>query len=187
MPSAITRAAVTGTAVKADIAGLVGGHSGTEIHKGRANAIALLGRWLTLLTENGVDYAALALSGGAKENVIPKESSITLVLPAGITEGVHTAAAQFAAQVQAEYGTADPAICLQLTEQGCGAFSALDADSTQRLRKALLLMPWGVQAMSMDVPGLVETSLNLALPRWTSRKPFCASPCAARCPRRRSC
>ena len=159
----VTRAAVTGTAVKADVTGLVGGHSGTEIHKGRANAIALLGRWLTLLTENGVDYAVLALSGGAKENVIPKESNITLVLPAGITEGVHTAAAQFAAQVQAEYGTADPAICLQLTEQGCGAFSALDADSTQRLRKALLLMPWGVQAMSMDVPGLVETSLNLGV------------------------
>ena len=159
----ITRAAVTGTAVKADVIGLAGGHSGTEIHKGRANAIALLGRWLTLLTENGVDYAALALSGGAKENVIPKESSITLVLPAGITEGVHTAAAQFAAQVQAEYGMADPAIRLQLTEQGCGAFSALDADSTQRLRKALLLMPWGVQAMSMDVPGLVETSLNLGV------------------------
>ena len=159
----IARVPVTGTAVKADVTGLVGGHSGTEIHKGRANAIALLGRWLTLLTENGVDYAALALSGGAKENVIPKESSITLVLPAGITEGVHTAAAQFAAQMQAEYGTADPAICLQLTEQGCGAFSALDADSTQRLRKALLLMPWGVQSMSMDVPGLVETSLNLGV------------------------
>lgn len=159
----IARVPVTGTAVKADVIGLAGGHSGTEIHKGRANAIALLGRWLTLLTENGVDYAALALSGGAKENVIPKESSITLVLPAGITEGVHTAAAQFAAQVQAEYGMADPAIRLQLTEQGCGAFSALDADSTQRLRKALLLMPWGVQAMSMDVPGLVETSLNLGV------------------------
>ena len=159
----IARVPVTGTAVKADVIGLVGGHSGTEIHKGRANAIALLGRWLTLLTENGVDYAALTLSGGAKENVIPKESSITLVLPAGITEGVLTAAAQFAAQVQAEYGMADPAIRLQLTEQGCGAFSALDADSTQRLRKALLLMPWGVQAMSMDVPGLVETSLNLGV------------------------
>lgn len=159
----IARVSVTGTAVKADVIGLAGGHSGTEIHKGRANAIALLGRWLTLLTENGVDYAALTLSGGAKENVIPKESSITLVLPAGITEGVHTAAAQFAAQVQAEYGMADPAIRLQLTEQGCGAFSALDADSTQRLRKALLLMPWGVQAMSMDVPGLVETSLNLGV------------------------
>ena len=159
----IARVPVPGSAVKADEIGLVGGHSGTEIHKGRANAIALLGRWLTLLTENGVDYAALTLSGGAKENVIPKESSITLVLPAGITEGVHTAAAQFAAQVQAEYGMADPAIRLQLTEQGCGAFSALDADSTQRLRKALLLMPWGVQAMSMDVPGLVETSLNLGV------------------------
>ena len=157
------RAAVTGTAVKADIVGLVGGHSGTEIHKGRANAIALLGRWLTLLEDHGVQYAVLALSGGAKENVIPKESSVTLVLPAGITEAVHAAAADFAAQMQAEYGTADPAIRLQLTEQGCSEYSALDADSTQRLRKALLLMPWGVQAMSMDVPGLVETSLNLGV------------------------
>ena len=157
------RAAVTGTAVKADIVGLVGGHSGTEIHKGRANAIALLGRWLTLLEDHGVQYVVLALSGGAKENVIPKESSVTLVLPAGITEAVHAAAADFAAQMQAEYGTADPAIRLQLTEQGCSEYSALDADSTQRLRKALLLMPWGVQAMSMDVPGLVETSLNLGV------------------------
>ena len=78
-------------------------------------------------------------------------------------------------------------IRLQLTEEGCGEYDALDANSTQRLRKALLLMPWGVQAMSMDVPGLVETSLNLGVARWTSRKPFCASPCAARCPRRRSC
>ena len=110
-----------------------------------------------------MQYAVLALSGGAKENVIPKESSVTLVLPAGITEAVHAAAADFAAQMQAEYGTADPAIRLQLTEQGCSEYSALDADSTQRLRKALLLMPWGVQAMSMDVPGLVETSLNLGV------------------------
>ena len=145
------------------LSGLQGGHSGTEIHKGRANAIALLGRWLTLLTENGVDYTVLTLSGGAKENVIPKESSVTLVLPTGITEGVRAAAAQFAAQMKAEYGTADPEICLQLTEQGCGGYQALDGASAQRLRKALLLMPWGVQAMSMDVPGLVETSLNLGV------------------------
>ena len=130
MPSAIARVPVTGTAVKADVIGLVGGHSGTEIHKGRANAIALLGRWLTLLTENGVDYAALHCPAAQRRMSFPKKSNITLVLPAGITEGVHTAAAQFAAQVQAEYGTADPAIRLQLTEQGCGAFSALDADST---------------------------------------------------------
>mgnify|MGYP001080532690 CR=1 FL=1 len=159
----IARAPFQGSALTITISGLQGGHSGTEIHKGRANAIALLGRWLTLLEDHGVQYAVLALSGGAKENVIPKESSVTLVLPAGITEAVHAAAADFAAQMQAEYGTADPAIRLQLTEQGCSEYSALDADSTQRLRKALLLMPWGVQAMSMDVPGLVETSLNLGV------------------------
>ena len=159
----ITRAAVTGTAVKADIAGLAGGHSGTEIHKGRANAIALLGRYLTLLSDHGAEYAVLTLSGGAKENVIPKESSVTLVLPAGITEAVRAAGADFTAQMKAEFGTADPGIRLQLTEEGCGEYDALDANSAERLRKALLLMPWGVQSMSMDVPGLVETSLNLGV------------------------
>ena len=159
----IQRVQQSGTLVKADIVGLAGGHSGTEIHKCRANAIALLGRWLTLLAENGVEYSVLALSGGAKENVIPKESSVTLLLPAGVTDAVHAAAAAFAAQVQAEYGTADPAIHLQLTEQGCGEASVMDAASTQRVRKALLLMPCGVQAMSADVPGLVETSLNLGV------------------------
>lgn len=156
----VTRTALTGTAVKADILGLQGGHSGTEIHKGRANAVALLGRYLTLLEDHGAAYAVQSISGGAKENVIPKESSVTLVLPAGITEEVRAAGADFAAQMKAEYGTADPDIRLQLTETGCGEFSVLDAASVQRVRKALLLMPWGVQAMSMDVPGLVETSLN---------------------------
>ena len=145
----ITRAAVTGTAVKADIAGLAGGHSGTEIHKGRANAIALLGRYLTLLSDHGAEYAVLTLSGGAKENVIPKESSVTLVLPAGITEAVRAAGADFTAQMKAEFGTADPGIRLQLTEEGCGEYDALDANSAERLRKALLLMPWGVQSMSI--------------------------------------
>ena len=159
----ITRAAVTGTAVKADIAGLAGGHSGTEIHKGRANAIALLGRYLTLLSDHGAEYAVLTLSGGAKENVIPKESSVTLVLPAGITEAVRAAGADFTAQMKAEFGTADPGIRLQLTEEGCGEYDALDANSAERLRKALLLMPWGVQAMSMDIPGLVQTSLNIGI------------------------
>ena len=159
----VTREKVSGTAVKAEITGLAGGHSGTEIHKCRANAIILLGRWLQLLTENGAAYSVLGISGGAKENVIPKESSVTLVLPAGITEAVHAASAAFAKQMQAEYGTADPAIRLQLTEEGCGEYTALDAASTSRVRKALLVLPWGVQAMSADVPGLVETSLNLGV------------------------
>ena len=110
-----------------------------------------------LLGASAMDFSDL--EGRILVNIDSEEEG---VLTAGC-EGVHTAAAQFAAQMQAEYGTADPAICLQLTEQGCGAFSALDADSTQRLRKALLLMPWGVQSMSMDVPGLVETSLNLGV------------------------
>ena len=95
----------------------MGGHSGTEIHKGRANAIALLGRYLTLLSDHGAEYAVLTLSGGAKENVIPKESSVTLVLPAGITEAVRAAGADFTAQMKAEFGTADPGIRLQLTEE----------------------------------------------------------------------
>ena len=159
----VTRAPYDGAALEVTVRGLAGGHSGTEIHKGRANAIALLGRYLTLLSDHGAEYAVLTLSGGAKENVIPKESSVTLVLPAGITEAVRAAGADFTAQMKAEFGTADPGIRLQLTEEGCGEYDALDANSAERLRKALLLMPWGVQSMSMDVPGLVETSLNLGV------------------------
>ena len=159
----VQRVPMTGTVVKAEILGLAGGHSGTEIHKGRANGIALLGRYLTLLADSGAEYAVAAVSGGAKENVIPKSSSVTLLLPAGVTENVLAAGAEFARQMQAEYGTADPDIRLQLTEEGCGEKAVLDAASAERVRKALLLMPWGVQTMSMDVPGLVETSLNLGV------------------------
>ena len=166
----VQRASQAGTVVTVRIAGLQGGHSGTEIHKGRANAIALLGRYLALLADHGVEHRVLSLSGGAKENVIPKESSVTLLLPDGLTEAVHTAGEAFAAQMRAEYGTADPQITLQLTEEGCREAAALDAQSTVLVRNALLLMPWGVQAMSMDVPGLVETSLNLGVAELTEQE-----------------
>ena len=156
----VTRTTVSGTLLRAEFDCLAGGHSGAEIHKGRANAIVLLGRYLTLLEDCGVTCFPQSFSGGAKENVIPKESAVTLLLPDGVTPQVRAAGEQLIARLRAEYGTADPDIRLRLTEEGRTEASVLDAASAQRVRKALLLMPWGVQAMSMDVPGLVETSLN---------------------------
>lgn len=158
----MVRGQAEGEAVTLRISGLNGGHSGLEIHKGRANAIVLIGRLLELLAEK-TEYRIAALSGGVKPNVIPKESEAALLLPEGAQLALEEACAAFAAQMEAEFGTADPGIRLECTHQGKEKASVLDAVSAAKVRQALMLLPNGVQAMSMDVPGLVETSLNLGV------------------------
>ncbi len=151
-----------GCLVSLKIAGLNGGHSGLEIHKGRANAIVLMGRLLEMLAEKTAARVA-AVSGGVKPNVIPKESSVTLLLPEEAVPALEQVCGAFAAEMEAEFGTADPGIRVERSVQGAAECAVLTAASAQKLRQALLLAPNGVQAMSMDVPGLVETSLNLGV------------------------
>ena len=147
--------------------GLTGGHSGTEIDKGRANANILLGRFLLIL-KGSVSYQIVSMSGGVKENVIAKDGKMTLLLKAGEEAKLKKAMEEFHRQIEAEYGTADPDIRLKAAleddgkEQVC---SVLDAASAGKAEAALYLMPNGVQAMSMDIPGLVETSLNMGVMR----------------------
>lgn len=158
----IVRTRAKGQQVTLRIAGLNGGHSGIEIHKGRANAIVLMGRLLDLLAQQTA-YRIAALSGGVKPNVIPKESTVTVLLPEGAEAALETALAEFRAQMEAEFGTADPGIRVECTPHGAAEAAVLDDASAEKVRQLLLLLPNGVQAMSMDVPGLVETSLNLGV------------------------
>lgn len=151
-----------GQAVELCITGLNGGHSGLEIHKGRANAIVLMGRLLDLVAEKTA-YRIVAVAGGVKPNVIPKESRVTLLLPQGAQSALEEACAAFKAQMEAEYGTADPGIRVECRWQDADGRKVLTQTETAKVRQALLLAPCGVQAMSMDVPGLVETSLNLGV------------------------
>ena len=149
-----------GLACRLHVAGLLGGHSGIEIDRGRANANVLLGRFLMLL-EQKIAYSIAALNGGVKENVIPKDGSARIVIEEEDLFILKNAVEEFNGKMAAEYGTADPDIKLTVEAEDIEKISVLDDLSAQKVMMSLNLMPNGIQAMSMDLPGLVESSLNL--------------------------
>ncbi len=158
----LKRVSAKGTAVQLKLAGLLGGHSGAEIDKGRANACVAMGRFLALLREKA-EYGLVEFFGGVKDNVIPKSADARIVIGQEAIEALKAAVAEFERQMKAEYGTADPNIRLLVEEQGACELQALDADSLDFVLDALNLMPNGVQSMSADLPGLVETSMNMGI------------------------
>ncbi len=158
----VTRIPGEGVSCRLELEGLLGGHSGTEIDKGRANGAALLGRFLLFLEEK-LEYGVLSMEGGSKENVIPKTGKAELLVPETELEKLKEAVGEFHRHMDAEYGTADPEIRLKLEVRGCRSGEVLDGASLGKVLTALNLMPAGVQTMSMDLPGLVETSLNLGV------------------------
>ncbi len=158
----VKRTRRTGLFCTLELTGLAGGHSGMEIDKGRANAAVLLGRFLMLLKEH-MPYDLAALNAGVKENVIPKSGSAAILIPPDEEAALKMTIEKFHDCMQAEYGKADPDIRLGLTAGRTGECSVLDKDSLLRVLTALNLMPNGVQAMSMDLPGLVETSINMGV------------------------
>ena len=153
----VTRAPFDGQTLRVRISGLAGGHSGEEIHKGRANANLLLGRALDETSRAGA-LRLIRVSGGAKDNAIPREAEA--VVRTGDAAALRRAAEALAAALRAEYHAADGHITVTVTETDDG-LTPMDAASTERAITLLLCAPNGVVEMSMDVPGLVQTSLNL--------------------------
>lgn len=156
----------SGLSCKLELTGLLGGHSGTEIDKGRANAAALLGRFLMLLKEN-MAYDLVSFASGVKENVIPKSASATILIAPDAENELCKTIESFLQDTKVEYGKADPNIHLELIVEKVETTLALDEDSLLKVLTALNLMPNGVQAMSMDLPGLVETSINMGVAELT--------------------
>jgi len=157
----VDRATKRGYSCTLSLSGLLGGHSGLEIHKGRVNAITTLGRILQTLTLKA-DFGIVSLSGGTKPNVIPKNSQATLIVPAEEIPKLKAAVMQLQADLSSEFGTADPDLSIQLeiddSEEEIELI--LTSNSQERVIAMLNLIPNGVQVMSADLPGLVETSLN---------------------------
>lgn len=153
----VTRVPFDGQTLRVRISGLAGGHSGEEIHKGRANANLLLGRALDEMSRAGA-LRLIRVSGGAKDNAIPREAEA--VVRTGDAAALRRAAEALAAALRAEYHAADGHITVTVTETDDG-LTPMDAASTERAITLLLCAPNGVVEMNMDVPGLVQTSLNL--------------------------
>ena len=147
-----------GAPLRLELRGLTGGHSGVEIHKGRANANVLLGRALYALQKT-VPLRIVSVGGGLKDNAIPVQAAAEIA--AASAEAVRKACQALEETFRAEYAVTDPGLTLSV-QAGAGG-EAMDEDSTLRTICLLMNAPAGVQAMSPDVEGLVQTSLNLGV------------------------
>ncbi|MDZ7288435.1 MAG: aminoacyl-histidine dipeptidase [candidate division KSB1 bacterium] len=149
-------------ALELKISGLQGGHSGVDIHLQRGNANKLLARALyRMLIDGGIKFHLASFAGGNKHNAIPREAFVTVVLPRKQQSKFVDTLQTLVADIQEEYKTVDPAI--QLTVTPVTVKQMWDAKTTHKVISLLHALPHGVIAMSNDIPGLVETSTNLAI------------------------
>lgn len=151
-----------GTAVEVTLGGLLGGHSGGEIHKERGNSNCLFARLLYRLTEK-LPVGLARVKGGLADNAIPRETSAVLVMDekdSGIFEDI---VREVEEEIKGELASKDPEFFISVGEKKEGTFACIGAEDTRRTAAFLIALPGGVQGMSGDMPGLVETSLNLGI------------------------
>lgn len=153
----IKREPLKNTAVKITISGLLGGHSGIEIKNQRANAIKLLGRILSHIKKHE-KINIVEIAGGSKHNAIPKESFA--ILTAENADKVLQLAQEAAEGLKAEYKTVDKDICIIAEKTAAAKSEMFTSCLTENLIDFMMIVPDGVQYMNMDIPGLVQTSLN---------------------------
>lgn len=146
------------------VSGLKGGHSGAEINRGRANANKLLARALysVLHEKNGAetcDFRLCGIHGGQFDNVITAEAYADVIVAEQDAEKFETGIAKIGKTICEEYATTDPEIVFSVcpSDSGCPPLENNDVIDF------LFVLPQGVQEMSFDMPGLVETSCNLGI------------------------
>ncbi|MCL4539328.1 MAG: aminoacyl-histidine dipeptidase [Bacteroidetes bacterium] len=145
------------------VRGLKGGHSGVDIHLGRANALKLLTRTLMAIDSGTkMKMKLVSLEGGSKHNAIPREAEATIVVPAADEAKVREIAAECEATFKNAFATTDPDAKV-LVEKAKKAKPAFDDKSKAAVLDALNGFPHGVIRMSSDIPDLVETSTNVAV------------------------
>lgn len=145
--------------------GFTGGHSGTEIDKNRANTNVLAGRLMMELSEQ-MPFSLTSLSGGEKDNAIAKISRLVFVVPQECGAAFEQKITEFETVIRKEFATTEPDMKIVCNALGAGEYPAMTQSSVVRVMMALNYIPDGVQKMSSDIAGLVQTSLNLGVMSW---------------------
>ena len=154
------RAPLNGEAgYKISLEGLLGGHSGGEIHKGRASANQVMGRVLYSAMERVPGLRLADVRGGRFDNVICSRNQAKAAVPADRAGEFEVFIREFDAALKNEYASCDGGVTL--TCEKTALDGALTPEATANMLRTLLAVPQGVQAMNVDFPGLVQTSLNL--------------------------
>ena len=145
-----------------NINGLTGGHSGNEIHKNRGNSNILMGRLLGEISANTA-LRLVSVDGGEKDNAIANASSCTVAFDEAARDVVLEAVMRFSKHAHEKYAGTDPELEITVTELGKISVSAAGVQTSGKIIAAMSAVPDGVQTMSPDIEGLVESSLNLGV------------------------
>jgi len=147
-------------AFRVRVGGLQGGHSGDEIHRGFGNSIKILNRFLWNADQRFKIRLAF-IFGGKARNAIPREAEALIMAPAGSLELIRIYFDSFVQIMRGELARIEPDFNMSMKEEGVPEF-ALRRKFQRRLFNALYACPHGVISMSQAIPGMVETSTNLA-------------------------
>jgi dipeptidase D len=145
------------------VSGLTGGHSGVQIHEHRANAIKLLVAAIDRLRDGGVELQLVSIDGGSAHNAIPLAATARLVIADGAIARAHELVAALLAELEQEWRADEPGISIELRGVQTRPHEAASEAATVRLLSLLRELPHGVVAISEQFPGVVATSVNLAV------------------------
>ena len=154
------RRAVYGPCIKLTVDGLQGGHSGVEIHKNLANANKVMGELLSRV-QSIMPICIASFAGGAKDNAIPRSCQVTFVALGMNPERINDIAEKLQQEIRQQYDEPEVVITGDNVEALGG--NAMSTEQTAKLIALLCATPNGVQKMSSDIEGLVQTSLNLGI------------------------
>ncbi len=143
----------------------MGGHSGDDINKGRANAVQLLGRFLYGILD--LDWQLISINGGNKRNAIAREAKALIAAEQDTLDIINERLEAFAADVAEEYGAIEKELKVGTAEAEGVQSEAIDEMTAWNLVTALCASPHGVLAMSQEIENFVETSTNLASVKMT--------------------
>ena len=164
---AVSRIETEGIQYEIKVGGLQGGHSGSEINKERGNAIWLLGRVLDALSKD-IPFAIESMEGGLKDNAIPRDAKAVILLESeDAGKDLCDNLQDLEQRLRKEFQSSDPNITISCQKIQEGKSFVLHGSTASKILFFLRMMPNGIQHMSMDIEGLVETSLNAGIMRLT--------------------
>ena len=144
-----------------EISGLTGGHSGIEIHKGRASSNKVMAKILKELSDR-IDIRLISVNGGLKDNAIPVSTTAVIGCKEDL-EKVAISVCDIAKPLADQYKDTDPSMKVDITIYHGDADEPVTAQDTIKVIDVLFSLPEGVQKMSPDIEGLVQTSLNMGI------------------------
>ena len=147
-------------AIRLSVSGLMGGHSGDDINKGRANANQLI-VWFLARIWPQTQIQLASINGGNLRNALAREAEATIIIPMAYKEQIRIEWNRYVAQMEGVFGEVEKDMRLDLETTDMPE-TIIPTDKAYRLIMALCECPHGMIAMSQEMPGLVETSTNLA-------------------------